>query len=66
MCCQERRTLNLPPEALARYRQLLDEHGWDWGSEQLLEFFRWTRFYLLGPVFDAVKDTGDWARASAR
>jgi hypothetical protein len=66
MCCQETRTLNLPPEvieALARYRQLLDERGWDWGDEQLPDFFRWARFSLLGPVFDAVADTGDWAKA---
>jgi hypothetical protein len=66
MCCQETRTLNLPPEvieALARYRRLLDERGWDWGDEQLPDFFRWARFSLLGPVFDAVADTGDWAKA---
>jgi hypothetical protein len=66
MCCQETRTLNLPAEvieALARYRRLRDERGWDWGDEQLPDFFRWARFSLLGPVFEAVADTGDWASA---
>ena len=66
MCCQETRTLNLPPEvieALARYRRLLGERGWDWGDEQLPDFFRWARFSLLGPVFEAVAETGDWASA---
>src|SRR3712207_3452839 len=66
MCCQETRTLNLPPEvieALARYRRLLDERGWDWGDEQLPDFFRWARFSMLGPLFEAVADTGDWAKA---
>lgn len=66
MCCQETRTLNLPAEvieALARYRRLLDERGWDWGDEQLPDFFRWARFSMLGPVFEAVADTGDWAKA---
>ena len=47
MCCQETRTLDLPAEvieALAHYRRLLDERGWDWGDEQLPGFFRWARF----------------------
>lgn len=30
-------------EALARYRRLLDERGWDGGGEQLPDFFRWAR-----------------------
>jgi hypothetical protein len=66
VCCQETRTLNLPPqviEALARYRRLLGKRGWDWGDEQLPDFFRWARFSLLGPVFEAVAETGDWASA---
>jgi hypothetical protein len=66
MCCQETKSLNLPPEvieALARFRRLLDERGWDWGDERLPDFFRWARFSLLGPLFDAVADTGDWAKA---
>ena len=66
MCCQDTKTLNLPPEvieALARYRRLLDERGWDWGDEQPPDFFRWARFSLLGPLFEAVADTGDWAKA---
>jgi hypothetical protein len=66
MCCQETKKLALPAEvieALAHYRRLLDEHGWDWGEEQLPDFFRWARFSLLGPVFEAVAATGDWAKA---
>jgi hypothetical protein len=66
MCCQETKTLNLPPEvigALAHYRRLLDERGWEWGDERLPDFFRWARFSLLGPLFEAVADTGDWAKA---
>src|SRR5918998_1973866 len=66
VCCQETRMLNLPPEvieALARYRKLRDERGWDWGDEGLPDFFRWARFSLLGPVFEAVAETGDWASA---
>ena len=50
-------------EALARYHRLLGERGWDWGEEQLPDFFRWARFSLLGPVFEAVPETGDWASA---
>jgi hypothetical protein len=49
MCCQDTTTLNLPPaviEALAHYRRLLEERGWDWGDEQLPDFFRWA---LLPP-----------------
>ena len=66
MCCQETKKLDLPAEvieALARYRRLLGERGWDWGDEQLPDFFRWARFSLLGPVFEAVAATGDWAKA---
>jgi len=66
MCCQETKTLGLPAEvieALAHYRQLLDERGWDWGDEQLPNFFRWARFSLLGPVFEEFAATGDWAKA---
>ena len=66
MCCQETETLGLPAEvieALAHYRRLLDERGWDWGDEQLPDFFRWARFSMLGPLFEAVADTGDWAKA---
>lgn len=58
--------LGLPPEVIeaqARYRRLRDERGWDWGDEQLPDFFRWARFSLLGAVFEAVADTGDWAKA---
>ena len=64
MCCQDTNALDLPSEvieALARYRRLLDERGWDWGDEQLPDFFRWARFSLLGPLFEAF--TGDWAQA---
>ncbi len=66
MCCQETRTLGLPAEVIeaqAHYRRLLDERGWDWGDEQLPDFFRWARFSLLGPVFDEFSATGDWAKA---
>jgi hypothetical protein len=66
MCCQETRTLDMPAEvieAFARYRRLRDERGWDWGEEHLPDFFRWARFSLLGPVFEAVAETGDWAKA---
>ena len=66
MCCQETSTLGLPAEVievLAYYRKLRDKRAWDWGDEQLPDFFRWSRFSLLGPVFDAVADTGDWAQA---
>jgi hypothetical protein len=62
VCCQETRMLNLPPEAieaLAHYRKLRDRRGWDWGEEGLPDFFRWARFSLLGPVFDAVAETRD-------
>ena len=55
MCCQETETLGLPAEvieALAHYRRLLDERGWDWGDEQLPDFFRWARFSMLGPLFE--------------
>src|SRR5829696_7859411 len=66
MCCQETKKLGLPAEvieALTHYRRLLDERGWDWGEEQLPDFFRWARFSLLGPVFDEFVVTRDWAKA---
>ena len=66
MCCQETRALNMPAEvieALAHYRKLVDDRGWNWGDEGLPDFFRWARFSLLGPVFEAVAETGDWASA---
>jgi hypothetical protein len=66
VCCQETRTFDLPPEVietLACYRRLVGEHGWDWGEEQLPDFFRWARFSMVGPVFEAVAETGDWAGA---
>jgi hypothetical protein len=69
ICCQETETLGLPAEvieALAHYRQLLDERRWDWGDEQLPDFFRWARFSLLGPVFDAFAATGDGQKPSVR
>lgn len=65
MCCGSTETLGLPPgviEALARYRRLLAERGADWGDERI-EFSRWARFSLVGPVFDAYLTTGDWGKA---
>jgi hypothetical protein len=65
MCCQTPGTLGLPAaviEMLARYRRLLHDRGWDWGDDRI-DFFRWARFSLLGPVFDAFAATGDWAKA---
>jgi hypothetical protein len=50
-------------EALAHYRRLLDRRGWDWGNEQLPDFFRWARFSMLGAVFDAFAEAGAWAKA---
>ncbi|HZE40687.1 MAG TPA: CehA/McbA family metallohydrolase, partial [Stackebrandtia sp.] len=58
--------LGLAPEvieALAHYRRLLGDRGWDWGGEEPPEFFRWARFSLLGPVFEAVAQSGDWGGA---
>ncbi len=66
MCCEETETLGLPArviEALAHYRSALERRGWDWGDEQLPDFFRWDRFSLLGPVFEQFAVTGDWAKA---
>jgi len=65
MCCQETKTLELPAEvieALARYRKLLDDRGWDWGDEQI-DVARWARFSQYGPLNDAFMATGDWAKA---
>lgn len=65
MCCETTATLELPAEVietLARYRRLLDERGSDWGDEQI-QFARWARFSLVGPVFAAFMETGDWAKA---
>ncbi|MFC5064270.1 CehA/McbA family metallohydrolase [Actinomycetospora atypica] len=66
MCCQDDEVLDLPApaiEALAHYRRLLDERGWDWGGEDLPEFFRNARFSRLGDVMAALGRTGDWAAA---
>ena len=67
MCCQDDETLDLPPaviEALAHYRRLAAERGWDWGGEELPDLFRWGRFSLIGDVMTAAAETGDWARAA--
>ncbi|MDL5155778.1 CehA/McbA family metallohydrolase [Actinomycetospora termitidis] len=66
MCCQDDEALDLPPaviEALAHYRSLLAERGWDWGGEDLPDFFRCARFSRLGDVMTAAAETGDWAAA---
>ncbi|GAA4782441.1 hypothetical protein GCM10023200_14860 [Actinomycetospora chlora] len=67
MCCQDDDVLDLPAaaiEALAHYRRLRDEHGWDWGGEDLPEFFRLARFSRLGDLTAALGATGgDWSRA---
>lgn len=66
MCCHETETLELPPqviEALAHYRRLLGDQKWDWGGEQLPEFFRAARFRLLAPVIETFAATGDWSAA---
>jgi hypothetical protein len=65
MCCEETGTLDLPAEvieALARYRGLLEQRGWDWGDDQI-EAFRWIRLSLFGPLFEELARTGDWAKA---
>jgi hypothetical protein len=65
MCCETTATLGLPAEVietLAHYRRLLDERGWDWGDDHI-DLFRWVRFSLLGPIFDAFAATGDWPNA---
>jgi len=67
MCCESAETLDLPAaviEALARYRGLLANRGWDWGGESTEDLpAGWARFSLLGPVFDAFWATRDWAKA---
>jgi hypothetical protein len=66
MCCEEPAVLGLPAEviaALAHYRRLRDERGWDWGDEELPEFFRWARFSLLEQVLEEAGESGDWATA---
>jgi len=66
MCCDETEALDLPAEvvaALGHYRRLLDARGWDWGDEQLPDFFRLARFSLLGPVLDELGACGDLAAA---
>jgi hypothetical protein len=65
MCCETTGALSLPAEAmeaLARYRQLLDERGWDWGDDRI-DFWRWERFVVLGPVIDEFLARGDWPDA---
>src|SRR5690242_19442640 len=65
MCCEEPGPLDLPAEvieALAHYRRLLAERGWDWGDDGI-DLFRWVRFSLFGPVFEAYARTGDWPSA---
>ncbi|MHC1557729.1 CehA/McbA family metallohydrolase [Actinomycetospora sp. C-140] len=70
MCCQDDEVLDLPPaaiEALAHYRRLRDERRWDWGSEDLPEFFRLARFSRLGDLTAALAATGgDWSLAIRR
>ncbi|GAA4936320.1 hypothetical protein EV188_114149 [Actinomycetospora succinea] len=70
MCCQDDEVLALPApaiEALAHYRRLRDRRGWDWGDEDLPEFFRLARFSRLGDLTDALAATGgDWPAAIRR
>jgi hypothetical protein len=63
VCCGASETLDLPAaviEALAHYHRLRSERGWDWGDEQLPDFFRWGRFALFGPAFERFAATGEW------
>jgi hypothetical protein len=65
MCCETTATIGLPAEvieALARYRRLLDERGWDWGDDQI-EFFRWARFRLLRLAAPELLASADTAAA---
>lgn len=70
MCCQDDEVLDLPApaiEALAHYRRLCERRGWDWGGEDLPEFFRLARFSRLGDLTDALAATdGDWPAAIRR
>ncbi|MFC5139999.1 CehA/McbA family metallohydrolase [Actinomycetospora rhizophila] len=70
MCCQDDEVLDLPAaaiEALAHYRRLRERTGWDWGDEDLPEFFRLARFSRLGDLTDALAATGgDWPAAIRR
>ncbi|MCO1659534.1 hypothetical protein [Pseudonocardia humida] len=50
-------------EMLARYRRLRDEQGFGWGEPAIPDMFGWARFSRLGPVFDEVAASGDWAGA---
>ena len=66
MCCESGERLDLPPrviEMLAHYRRLLADQGFGWGEDGLPDMFRWARFSLLGPVFEAAQRTGDWPSA---
>ena len=65
MCCDSGATFDLPPEvieALAKYRGMLAERGWDWGDEQI-DFFRLARFSQFGPVLEEFRATGNWTSA---
>ncbi|GAA1682953.1 hypothetical protein GCM10009765_35190 [Fodinicola feengrottensis] len=62
-------TLDLPAEvieALAHYRRLRDRNGWDWGDEVMPDIFRWARFSLIGPFFEALEQTGGDSAAAVR
>ncbi len=66
MCCGEDAVLELPApvlEALAGYRRMREAQGWGWGEAAMPDLFRWARFSLLGPAFDALAATGDWPAA---
>ncbi|WP_238495884.1 CehA/McbA family metallohydrolase [Streptosporangium sp. KLBMP 9127] len=47
---------------MAHYRRLRDERGWDWGDDQI-DLFKWIRFSLFGPIYDAFAATGNWPKA---
>ncbi len=49
-------------EALAHYRRLLEDRGWDWGDDRVEDFW-WARFSHLGPLLEAFATSGDWAQA---
>jgi hypothetical protein len=66
VCCADDDVLDLPPaviEMVARYRRMRAGQGVGWGEDGFPDMFRWARFSRLGPAFDEMAASGDWAGA---
>ena len=69
MCCQSTRTFGLPAEVIeaqAHYERLRQERGWNWFGEDLPDVWRWVRFFVSTPAFEAPEGSDEDLGAAVR